>query len=330
MGRARPLLRGRTARVHRRHTPRVIDWAALRNPIPSFAHVGVKDQALQWSGGAWHMLYSAMTEGGSPTAVHFSVAISSSAEPQRLDLATGHRPKRCVTRHRPRSRGTVHRHLPDTVRPRVPHEQRRLAALLVPPPTPSRTGWRAAMIDAPLRSPVTGSSWVSRPGPCRSISRSPGPPASAAGSVSYGRPDIVVYHDTVENYEFVSTGGVWRRVATSNTLDQPFLFTLGPGDPSVASTWLDWVDGPAAHRPEPTVRLGPRHLQRRLRARQLCLSLRRTTRRGLLTYAGSTELTRFGGWGHARIGIARSQNLINWQAAGQHRRHGDHPVAARG
>jgi hypothetical protein len=34
-----------------------------------------------------------------------------------------------------------------------------------------------------------------------------------------------------------------------------------------------------------------------------------------LTYAGSTELSAFGGWGHARIGIARSDNLTNWQVA---------------
>ncbi len=33
-----------------------------------------------------------------------------------------------------------------------------------------------------------------------------------------------------------------------------------------------------------------------------------------LTYAGSNELTSYGGWGHARIGIARSDDLVNWQA----------------
>jgi hypothetical protein len=32
-----------------------------------------------------------------------------------------------------------------------------------------------------------------------------------------------------------------------------------------------------------------------------------------LTYAGSTELSSYGGWGHARIGIARSSNLVDWQ-----------------
>ncbi len=32
-----------------------------------------------------------------------------------------------------------------------------------------------------------------------------------------------------------------------------------------------------------------------------------------LTYAGSTELTQFGGWGHARIGVARSSDLVHWE-----------------
>ena len=60
--------------------PPSIDWSALRNPILSFPTVGVKDQALQWSGGAWHMLYSDMTEIHAAPHVHFSVAISSSPD----------------------------------------------------------------------------------------------------------------------------------------------------------------------------------------------------------------------------------------------------------
>jgi hypothetical protein len=34
------------------------------------------------------------------------------------------------------------------------------------------------------------------------------------------------------------------------------------------------------------------------------------------TYAGSDELTAFGGWGHAEIGIARSRDLVHWQVPG--------------
>ena len=35
-----------------------------------------------------------------------------------------------------------------------------------------------------------------------------------------------------------------------------------------------------------------------------------------VTYAGSDELTHFGGWGHAEIGIARSTDLVHWQVPG--------------
>jgi hypothetical protein len=32
-----------------------------------------------------------------------------------------------------------------------------------------------------------------------------------------------------------------------------------------------------------------------------------------LFYAGSDELTQFDGWGHAKIGVVRSTDLIHWQ-----------------
>src|SRR5271154_7636818 len=60
--------------------PASIDWSALTNPIVSFRSVGVKDQALQWSGGAWRMLYSDMTAIKAPPHVRFEVAISSSPD----------------------------------------------------------------------------------------------------------------------------------------------------------------------------------------------------------------------------------------------------------
>ena len=41
--------------------PRAIDWTALRNPVLSYRDHGVKDQALQWSGGEWHMLFSELS-----------------------------------------------------------------------------------------------------------------------------------------------------------------------------------------------------------------------------------------------------------------------------
>ena len=36
-------------------------WTQLRNPILSESDAGVKDQALVWAGGEWHMLFSYVT-----------------------------------------------------------------------------------------------------------------------------------------------------------------------------------------------------------------------------------------------------------------------------
>jgi len=44
--------------------------------------------------------------------------------------------------------------------------------------------------------------------------------------VVVGRPDIAVYGDTIENYEFLKIGGTYALLATSNVLDRPQLFRL--------------------------------------------------------------------------------------------------------
>ena len=102
--------------------PRAIDWSALRNPILSFPKIGVKDQALQWSGGAWHMLYSDMVETTSAPHVRFSVAISSSADlmhwtSPRIVASNAASPD-IVEIRRP-----IHRHVPDTLGLGVPNER---------------------------------------------------------------------------------------------------------------------------------------------------------------------------------------------------------------
>ena len=129
-----------------------------------------------------------------------------------------------------------------------------------------------------------------------------------------GQPDIEIYNDTVENYEFVTTEGTWRLVATSNTLDQAFTFTLGPGDPSAPSTWLNWVNGRQLVVPSQSFNTSSGISSvnfEHANSAFLCVG---PHGEDYLTYAASTDLTSFGGWGHARIGIVRSNDLINWQA----------------
>jgi len=145
------------------------------------------------------------------------------------------------------------------------------------------------------------------------------PSGSLAGPwVTVGTPDITVYNDTVENYEFVTAGGEWRLIATSNQLDQPWIFDLAD-NPAKPDGWFALDRRPGAVDPRPRLGLGAGDLERRVRARQLRLPLRRRATDGYyyLVYAGSSELTQFGGWGHAMIGIARSTDLLHWQVPGQ-------------
>ena len=114
-----------------------------------------------------------------------------------------------------------------------------------------------------------------------------------------GQPDIVLYGDTVENDEFVTVDGAWHLVATSNTLDQPFIFTLGPGDPTSPSTWLHWSAGQQLSVPSQPFNSGPGISSvdyEHANSAFLCVG---PQGEDYLTYAASTELTRFGGWGHA-------------------------------
>ncbi len=292
--------------------PPAIDWSALANPILSFPSVGVKDQALQWSGGAWHMLYSDMTQTRAAPHVRFSVAISSSP-----DLRHWTSPR--VIAEDAAS--------PDIVRSpsgtfivtyQTPHglEYRTSS-------TASLRSWSVAhplghglahrMIDGALAFTGRGVILGFKAGTTTQHFEIAWAPTLSGTFHVIGRPDIVLYDDTVENDEFVTVAGSWHLVATSNTLDQPFLFTLGPGDPATPSTWLHWSAGQSLTVPSQSFDSGSGISSvtfEHANSAFLCVGPRGED---YLTYAGSTELTSFGGWGHARIGIARSSDLVHWQ-----------------
>ena len=141
------------------------------------------------------------------------------------------------------------------------------------------------------------------------------PSGSLMGPWKYiGKPDIQVNNDTVERYEFLNVAGSWHLMATSNNLDQPWLFKLA-GDPDVASGWLDWSGGYELAIPKAAWDTGPGISSigyEWANASFLC-DATGTDGYYYVLYAGSKELTQFGGWGHAEIGIARSRNLVNWQ-----------------
>jgi len=292
--------------------PASIDWSALANPILSYRSVGVKDQALQWSGGAWHMLYSDMTVIRVAPHVHFNVAVTSSP-----DLRHWSSPK--VVADNAAS--------PDIVRSPS-------GTFIVTYQTPqglayrtsrnaSLQSWSSAhflgrglahrMIDAALAFTDHGVILGFKEGTTSQHFEIAWAPSLTGRFHLVGQPDIVVYNDTVENYEFVTADGAWHLVATSNTLDQPFIFTLGAGDPDSPSTWLHWSTGQQLSVPSQTFNSGQGISSVGYEHANSAFFCVGPEGEDYLTYAGSTELTQFGGWGHARIGLARSSDLVTWQ-----------------
>ena len=292
--------------------PASIDWSALVNPILSYPTVGVKDQALQWSGGQWHMLYSDMTATKAAPDVHFSVAVSSSPDlrhwstPRVIadnaaspDIVRSPSGTFIVTYQTPQ--GLAYRTASNA-------SLRSWSA-----PHPLGRGLAHRMIDAALAFTGHGVILGFKAGSSTQHFEIAWAPSLTGTFRVVGRPDIAVYGDTVENYEFLTVGGAWHLVATSNTLDQPFLFTLGAGDPETPSTWLHWSTGQQLSIPNESFNsgtgissVGYEHANSAF----LCVG---PGGEDYLTYAGSTELTQFGGWGHARIGLARSSDLVHWE-----------------
>jgi hypothetical protein len=289
-----------------------IDWAALHNPVLSYPNYGVKDQALQWSGGEWHMLFSDMTQIAAVPHVRFTVAVASSP-----DLVHWTAPRVIATDAAS----------PDIVRDPAGQfvttyqtpgglEYRTSAnASLRTWSGPHALGHGLAhrMIDAALAFTGHGVILGFKAGLDTQHFEIAWAPSLTGTFHLVGQPDIVLYGDTVENYEFLTVHGTWTMVATSNTLDQPFIFTLGAGNPETPSTWLRWSAGRELVVPTQPFNTGTGVSSvsyEHANSAFLCVG---PGGEDYLTYAASTELTQFGGWGHARIGLARSTDLVNWQ-----------------
>jgi hypothetical protein len=304
-----------------------IDWAALSNPVLSFPSHGVKDQALQWSGGAWHMLYSDMTEATAAPHVEFDVAVSTSpdlvhwTQPHVIatdaaspDIVRDPAGQFVVTYQSQSPQFGSHPYTADQLFYRV-----------------SRTGslkqWSAPhalaphlagrMIDGALAFTGHGVILGFKAGTTSQHFEIAWAPSLTGRFRLIGLPSITLYNDTVENFEFLTVNGQWTLIATSNTLDEPYLFTLSPGNPQTPTTWLHWSVGHLLNLPAQSFNSGTginsvgfEHANSAF----LCVG---PDNEDYLTYSASTELTAFGGFGHARIGIARSSDLTTWQVPPQ-------------
>jgi hypothetical protein len=317
-----------------------VAWTRLRDPILSEPSAGVKDQALVWTGGEWHMLFSYVTNDvPTPGAEHWNIASATSPD---LDSWSAPSPW-------PVQDGLLGVASPDIVRSpsgtfvatydsdpgavgggqsklyyrtstdldtwSAPHP---LALSLHPAPgdrmiDPALAWTGHGLILGYKYGTATGST-------SQHFEIAWSPSGSLDGPWMYvGRPDIVVNGDTLENYEFVAIAGRWHLVATSNSFDQPWIFELSRGgDPATPSAWLHWSGGRMLVIPGQPWDSGPGLSSvgfEHANSVFLC-DVHAVDGYYYATYSGSDELTHFGGWGHAKIGIARSTDLVHWQVPG--------------
>jgi hypothetical protein len=293
--------------------PPPIRWDQLRNPVLDYGSIGVKDQALQWSGGSWHMLFSDMTHTPSAPHVRFDVAVARSQDLRHWSAPTiiaADAASPDIVRE-PTGSFVVTYQTPSGLEYRVADSG---SLRSWSRPHPLAHGLATRMIDGALAFTGHGVILGFKAGTTTQHFEIAWAPSLEATFHLVGRPDIELYGDTVENYEFLTTGGGgWQLVATSNTLDQPFIFTLGAGDPANPDTWLHWSAGRALLVPNQAFNSGSGISSVKYEHANSAFICVGPNGEDYLTYAGSTELTAFGGWGHARIGIARSSDLIQWQ-----------------
>ena len=128
-----------------------------------------------------------------------------------------------------------------------------------------------------------------------------------------GRPNIVVYNDTIENYQFINIDGTWTLLGASNNFDRPELFHL-VGNPNDPKGWLDWSTARELQVPlEPwNTGSGVTGVTYEHANCSYLVDHRSVDGHYYLVYSDSNEKTTFGGEGHAVIAIARSTDLVHW------------------
>lgn len=304
-----------------------VAWKQLTNPVFALADRGAKDEAIRLVRGRWHLLFSVVS--GNP--VHWAIGRATSQDLKHWSATT-------VWPDQPGTEGVASPDIaqrPDgtyvvtyTSVPReiggeakaysrtskdLEHfsEPRPLARTLHPSPDDR-------VIDPALAYTGHGLVLASKYG-LEEGTQAFEIAFSASGALTgpwqtVGRPTISAYAGTFENYQLVANGARWLLVATTNNLDRPWLATLA-GPPTDPQSWLRWTGGHEIAVPEEAWNHGTGltgDAYERANSAYLC-DARRLDGHYYLFYAGSTELTAFGGWGHAKIGVARSTDLVHWQ-----------------
>jgi hypothetical protein len=306
-----------------------INWDHLRNPILSYESSGIRDIGMRLLAGRWHLFFTSVV-GAAPTwriasarspdlkswtapdvwAPQAGVAGVASPDVTRRPDGTYVNTYESDPRETspPGEDKIYYRTSQDLVRwsaPRrlIPHLHPTPAERLIDPALAWTSnglflGYKFGLKDGTQHFEMAWSPSGSLDGPWTFL----------------GRPDISVYGDTIENYQFLQIDGVWNLLATSNSFDRPWLFSL-VGDPSVPANWLHWSSGRELEVPAESWNraAGIPSVNFELANSAYLCDARHVDGHFYLLYVGTNELKTYGGWGHTSLGIARSTNLVTWE-----------------
>lgn len=301
-----------------------VDWSQLRNPIVTSVDHAVKDAALVAVDGKWFASFSAVDARGA-----WRIGIEHSSDLRTWSPMT----------FMPHDAAVEGEASPDVVRApngeyvityqSYVHDVRGGLAKLYYRTTTDFTRFSPAhpllrpelaaptdrLIDPALAWTPAGLVLGFKTGadtPAFEIARSPSGSLDGPWQI-IGAPDIRVFGDTIENYQFVRIDGRWKLLATSNQLDRPFLFDLA-GDPKRPRGWLHWSKGRQLEVPQEAFNPGSGITGSTFEHANCAFLIDLRARDGhfYLLYEDSPEKSSFGGEGPGVLAIARSSDLVHW------------------
>jgi hypothetical protein len=289
-----------------------VPWDRLRNPIYALPDAAAKDVAVRLVDGRWRLLFSYVKEdpfrfriglssspdltGWSPVEVWDQPEVGGIASP---DVTRGRDGSYVVTynSHTRDVDGATKLYARTSADFRTWSAPQRLAFDVRPQPDDRLIDAALAHTDAGLflgynyqsdRFEVAWSPSGSLDGPWRLL-----------GVADTG---------PLENYQFLLINGVWHVLGTTVPVHHELLFRLA-GPPDRPESWLHWTLVRELTVPSEAWNHPPGEVAN---AAYLC-DARPLDGHWYLFYAGSTELDRFGGRGHAEVGVARSTDLVHWE-----------------
>lgn len=294
--------------------PGRIAWDELRNPVFGQPHM-VKDQAIRLVDGRWHLYFSERPVDEADRTGHWTSADLTGWEPSALvepwsspDVTRGTDGRLVITHQLvdPDNADLAKIFWRTSERPEGPWS----------PPERLVPGLFDAqrLIDAALAHTEHGLFLVFKRGLRASIEQFTEVAWSASGSLDgpwghLGQADV----PWSESYQLLPIDGVWHMLVTLIPFHEPTLFRL-VGDPADPQSWLHWQHAVTLEVPAEAWNDGEQTgiTHERSNSAYLC-DARTLDGYWYLFFAGSTELTTFDGRGHAKIGLARSTDLVSWE-----------------